>query len=198
MSVFLASQLLGCSLMDITRSYWAVKLHAPDEWICEARMVTDVLQGRERHFDWSNDLVATGDVRRITELWLLCPPSRTAPLGNTARLPILESGTAFQLKIATVDTSLALTARQQQGHIIGRVVDKLTGACECFIWDEEQQGLLTPETPIYDPLSFDFKQRDALGHLTTAGKTSVYDFHAWKPSIAHLGRLDCATLGLTL
>lgn len=193
----LIKDLLGCSLLQIDRSYWAVKLNT-GEWLCEARVKTDLYNGRERHFDWSNDLVANGDVLKITQIWLLCPPSQTSPLGNTAYLTITEPGTAFQFKVAAVDSNITATSRQAIAHVIGKVINKETGDCECFIWDEVQQGLITPETQIYDPITRGIK-RGKEGTPVYAGKNNVYDFHSWNPgSIAHLGRLELRTLGVRL
>lgn len=193
----LVEDLLGCPLQAIDRSYWAVRL-STGEWLCEARTKTDLRTGMERFFDWSNDLVANGDVLKIRELWLLCPPSRTSPLGNTARLDITEPGTAFQLKIATIDSSIVASSRTVQAHIIGRIDNKETGECTCYIWDTVQDGLCTPETMIYDPMTGSAK-RDEHGNLAYAGKTSVYNFHSWRPgSLAPLGRLELATVGVRL
>lgn len=194
-----AEDFLGCPLQMITRSWWAVRLNT-GEWVCEARVKTDVYKGIERHFDWSNDLVACGDVNRITQLWLFCPPSKTSPFGNTAHLDITEPGTAFQFKVAMADSNIAMTSRSLQAHIIGKVTNKETGECDAFIWDDVQQGLCTPETEIYDPHSpqTNFRRVDASGRLCTAGKTSVYDFHSWREGIAKLGRLELRTLGVRL
>jgi len=182
----LIEDLLGSSLIKITRSYWAVKLQN-DTWLCEARMKYD--KGSFRYFDWSNDLVATSDVLKIKELWLFCPPNKYSPLGNTARLIIEEPGTAFQFKVSHVDSNIARTYKTLQGHIIGKVTNKLTGDCDCFIWDPIQNGLITPESKMFDQEN----------NLVYAGKTSVYDFHSWRPgSIAHLGKLELNTLGVQL
>lgn len=182
----LIDDLLGKPLIKIDRSYWAVKLHN-DQWLCEARMLYD--KGAFRYFDWSNDLVATGDVLKIKELWLLCPPNKFSPLGNTARLMIEEPGTAFQFKVGMVDSNIAQSIKSMQGHIIGKVTEKETGACECFIYDPIQQGLITPETQMFD----------SSGQIVSAGKTSVYNFHSWRPgSIAPLGQLHLPTLGVQL
>ena len=192
----LVEELLGCPLLEITRSYWAVKLNT-GEWVCEARVKTDLYRGEERHYDWSNDLVANEDVLKITELWLLCPPSKTSPLGNTARLEITEPGTAFQFKIATADSNVASTSRSLQAHVIGRLDNKENGDCTCFIYDPVQDGLLTPETKIYDPLAHDHIKRDKNGNIVYAGKTNITDFHSWRPgSLAHLGRLELRTIGV--
>jgi hypothetical protein len=191
----LVEDLLGAPLMKITRSYWAVKLK-DETWLSEARMTYK--KGAFRYFDWSNDLVATGDVLNIQELWLFCPPNAYSPLGNTARLVIEEPGTAFQFKVGHADSNIASTWKTLQGHIIGKVTNKETGACECFIWDPIQNGLLTPETQIYDAETGGLK-RNPDGSIAQAGKTSVYDFHSWRPgSIAPLGQLQLDTLGVRL
>lgn len=203
----LIRQLLGCTLLDITCSYWAAKLNT-GEWISEARFVHDWRKGEERHIDWMDDIVATGDSQRIAELWLLCPPSKTAPLGNTARLPITRPGSAFQFKIATHDTPLAGPAiHTQQAQIIGRV-DDADGNCTCFVWDLIEGGLLTPETCVYDHVT---------GHIMTNEdgtpyqplKTNVRHFGwrqvgchmvpaMWRPSLAPLGALAIDRLGVRI
>jgi hypothetical protein len=149
--------------------------------------------------------VATGDCKDIIELWLFCPPSQTSPLGNTARLPITQPGSAFQFKIATHDTAGigGPGLRTLQAHIIGRV-DDAEGNCTCFIYDPVQDGLLTPETPIYGPLQG--VTRDKQGNVIYstaytgryAGKTNVNRFHSWRPSLAPIGQLALDRIGVTL
>lgn len=179
-------ELLGCSLLQIKRSFWAAKL-STGEWVSEARFVHDFRKGEQRRIDWMDDICATGDCKLITELWLLCPPSKTSPLGNTARLPIVRASSAFQFKVATHDTYgvVGPGVRTLQAHIIGRV-DNAEGDCTCFIWDPVQDGLLTPETPIFE--------RE--GHY--AGKTNVNHFHSWRPSVAPLGQLALDRIGVML
>lgn len=191
----LIEELIGTSLLQLDRSYWAAKLKN-ETWVCEARLTHE--NGVFRNFDWSNDLVATSDVLKIKELWLLCPPGRHSPVGNTARLFIDEPGTAFQFKVGMVDSVISASYRSMQAHIIGKVTNKETGACDCFIWDPVQQGLLTPQTLIFDSIKKELV-RNQDGSLAYAGKTSVYDFHSWKPgNLAHLGRLHFPTLGIRL
>lgn len=197
-------ELLGCSLLQITRSYWAAKLNT-DEWVSEARTVHDWRKGESRQIDWMDDLVATEDCNKIVELWLLCPPSQTSPLGNTARLPIVHPGSAFQFKVATHDTAgiVGPGIRTMQAHIIGRV-DNAEGDCTCFIYDPVQDGMLTPETQIYDPLQG--VGRDEQGNILYsraytgkyAGKTNVNHFHSWRPSLAPIGQLALDRIGVTL
>jgi hypothetical protein len=194
--VGLIEDLLGCPLQQITRSYWAVKL-STGERLCEARVTTDLLRATERHFDWTLDLVATSDVLKIKELWLLCPPSKTSPLGNTARLDISEPGTAFQFKIAMVDSAIAsMVDRSVQAHVIGRVTNKETGACDCYIYDPVEGGMITPETQIYDPVQG--IRKDENGQPVYAGRTNVYSFHSWRPGLAPPGQLHLDRLGVRL
>lgn len=181
----LIHDLLGCSLLEITRSYWAAKLNT-GEWVSEARSVHNWRTGEQRPIDWYLDLAATGDCERITEVWLFCPPSQTSPLGNTARLPIERPNSAFQFKVTTHDTPIVGTGvRTLQAHIIGRV-DNEEGNCTCFIYDPILDGLLTPETPI------------AGEEGQYAGKTNVTRFHSWRPSLAPLGQLALDRLGVVL
>lgn len=197
-------ELLGCPLQMITRSYWAAKLNT-GEWVSEARFVHDFRKGEQRRIDWMDDICATEDCELITELWLLCPPSKISPLGNTARLPIVRPGSAFQFKVATHDTHgvVGPGVRTLQAHIIGRV-DNAEGDCTCFIWDPVQDGLLTPETPIYDPILGG--KRDEQGNILYsraytgryAGKTNVNHFHSWRPSLAPIGQLALDRIGVTL
>ncbi len=207
----LITELLGCPLLEITRSYWAAKLNAggdASEWVCEARMVHNWRKGEQRQIDWMDDIVATGDCRKVTELWLLCPPSRTSPLGNTARLPITRPGSAFQFKIATHDTAIiGPGVRNQQAHVIGRV-DDTEGNCTCFAWDIVQDGLLTPETTVYDPITRHIIVNDD-GTPYHPLKTNVRTFGwrlcnnkpvagMWRPSLAPLGALALDRLGVAL
>ena len=192
----LVEELLGCSLLDITRPYWAVKL-STGTWVCEAHTKTDLRTGSVRYFDWSNDLVASGDVLKIAQLWLLCPSSKRSPLGNTAWLQITESGTAFQFKVSTVDSIVVESVRSLQAHIIGKVTNKETGDCEVFIWDTYQQGLITPTTRIYDSLTNSYR-KDSNGNPVYAGKANVYNFHSWREGIAPLGRLELSTVGVRI
>lgn len=182
----------GRTLMQIDRSYWAAKLTS-GRWISEAHKKTDLVRGTERLTDWTGDLVETGLVRDIAELWLLCPPGRVSLSGNTARLPIIEPGTAFQFKVGTFDSNFAESGRTTQGHIIGRVTDKASGACECFIWDAREEALYTPETT---RLVWDATLHCFLSVYPCC--TSVNNFNAWSDHVAHIGQLGHDVLGLQL
>jgi|SRR5581483_1559422 len=182
----------GRTLLEIDRSYWACKL-TNGRWISEAHRKVDLYHGTERLPDWTGDLVETGLVRDIAELWLLCPAGHVSPTGNTARLPIKEPGTAFQFKVGTYDTNFGEEGRTLQGHIIGRVTNKETGECECFIWDDVQRALYTPETTreVYN-------SKIGMTLEVYPCRTSVYNFHSWHDRVAHIGRLGHEVLGLQL
>jgi hypothetical protein len=200
-------ELLGCSLLEITRSFWAAKLNT-GEWVSEARAVHDFRQGTQRYIDWYLDLAATGDCKRITELWLLCPPSQTSPLGNTARLPIMRPNSAFQFKIATHDSQIVGDGiRTLQAHVIGRVDDE-EGNCTCFAYDPVEDGMVTPETTVYDPATQHIQVNDD-GTPYHPMKTNVKRFGwyikdgrqvqgMWRPSLAPLGQLALDRLGVVV
>jgi hypothetical protein len=193
----LIDDLLGCPLLEITRSYWAAKLNT-GEWVSEARFVHDWQQGTQRRIDWYLDLAATGDCKRITELWLLCPPSKTSPLGNTARLPIVRPSSAFQFKITMHDTPIVGPGvRSLQAHVIGRVDDE-EGNCTCFAWDEVQDGLLTPETISYDGDEPFYPLKTNVHHFGWRIKGDRRVQGMWRPSLAPLGQLAIDRLGVTV
>lgn len=149
------------------RAYWAAKLQ-DNRWLCEL----DTRNGRP--FDWTLDAVDTGDVLRIRELWLFCPPNAISPLGNTARLPITEPGTAFQFKVASLDGFLDGMERRIESQIIGRVDDKSTGACTCFIWDAQLKVMSQP------------------------WQSNIHRFGSWREGIAKIGALSPEVLGVRL
>ncbi len=79
----------------IDHPIWAVKL-STGKFLSERDYVWDEMQREQgagglklfsrpnkRPFDWTLDLCNTGDVMKITELWMVCPPNPTSPLGNT-------------------------------------------------------------------------------------------------------------------
>jgi hypothetical protein len=134
---------------------------------------TDLVRG-VRQADWSLDIVGSGDYKKIEELWLICPPTATSPLGNTARLPIEMPGTAFQLKVAFVESDGVNSARSLQAQLIGRVTDVETGDCECFIFDYGWQVMSTP------------------------WKSNVKRFGTWRSEVAPLTQLNYTVVGIDL
>lgn len=154
------------------RAYWAARL-SDGSWRSELDTRHEIRTGTVRPFDWSLDLVDTGDVLKIRELWLFCPPNRLSPLGNTARLPIVEPGTAFQFKVGNL-FAVGASGRNKAAQIIGRIDDKVSGACTCFIWDEELRAMGQP------------------------WQTNVNDFGTWRDGIMPIGELDLRVLGVKL
>ena len=110
-------------------SHWKVVLTSGKE-LTENKLVWDLRRGGSRQIDWTLDLNSTGDIKRIKELWLVCPD------GQQVMLSITEPGTAFQFKHANRDF-LGATGQVIEAQCIGKVTDKATGGCECWIWDRE-------------------------------------------------------------
>src|SRR6266566_4973317 len=93
----LAAKLLGCSLLQIERPYWAAKIKDAEDdsaWVSEAHWKYDLVNGTKRLTDWTQDLVANDLTWEIRELWMFCPPNPMSPCGNTVRLPIVHPGSA--------------------------------------------------------------------------------------------------------
>ena len=176
---------LGALISPFTIDYpiWCVKL-STGKFLSERDMVWDELQREQgagglkrlakpnkRPFDWSLDLVSTGDVLKIKELWMVCPPNPHSPLGNTAKLPIIEPGTAFMFKTRHLSIGMG---RPEYHLIIGRVDEKTTGACTYFVYDCLLHGMSEPM------------------------QNNVYDFQSWRPEIGRIGPLGLDVLGLKL
>ncbi|SRR6266700_3593793 len=136
----LVEEILGYTLQELAISFWAVKL-TNGEWVCNANNIFDEGKNCYRFMNWENDIIANGEHKNITELWLFCPPSRALPDGATAHMLITRPCTAFQVKRGR---------GKEQKHIIGRRDDD-QGHCTCFIWDSAQ-GSLTAETTTLDHL----------------------------------------------
>lgn len=155
-----------------------------DGWWCEEDTVTDFLIGRRR-LDWTLDIVSTGDWRKIKELWLFCPPTPLNPAGNTARLPIVMPGTAFQFKVATFDSVIVEGRRSVQAQIIGRVNDVETGDCECMVFDYVLQALVVEWS----------------GNIGLNGHPGLGTWRPnipGKPTITPIGRLNLPVCGIFL
>ena len=113
---------------------------------------------------------AAGDIRRIREVTLHCPD------GRTGVLEITEDMAAFQFKAKSL-VMMGDDETSMEFQAIGRVTDKLTGACECFIWD-------------YRP-----KQGEP---RLVAYKSSIYAFGAWRDTITPIGALGIDVQGFRL
>lgn len=107
-------------------SYWSVILNTGKRYSELDMIDTDLLRG-VRPLDWHLDIVATGDVARIAELWL------HTPAGDVA-LKIVEPCTAY-----IFNSSILQFGRSKVAQIIGRVDDKEQGTGIAFIWDIAMQ-----------------------------------------------------------
>jgi len=176
----LFGSVIGLFLPD--RPYWAVKLHS-GKWLSELDMVRDewqredeedgkTVKGKKRPLDWTLDLVSTGDVRRIAQLWLFCPPNPFYPRGQSDFLEITRPGTAFQLKVRHLHAWGNTGASSlMASELIGRVDDPISGACTCKVWDS---------------------QMNVMGNWSS----SIYDMGSWRDGVSPLHALDLDVQGL--
>lgn len=123
------------------RSFWRVLLSTGRAY-CELDMVAETRnipfadeqdweafkrRKRMRRLDWYLDIVATGDVERITAIMLY------TPLGAPhAALKITEPRTAWILNTNNYNN---ITGNDAVAQAIGRVEDKVAGTGTAFIWD---------------------------------------------------------------
>lgn len=145
-------------------SYWEVELTS-GKVIREIDLVRDSFG--KRPVDWTLDLCSTGDLKRVRELRIICPGFLVHGV-----LKFRESQTAFQFKSSSAVHDGMRQYRILESQVIGRIDDKATGLCSCFIWDR-MLGL--------------FKYR-----------SNIRDFGNWHPRIAPIHELSQDVLGLCL
>jgi|SRR6516165_652665 hypothetical protein len=159
--------------------YWAVKLREPEQWLSEvdnkqfelSSLVPFMNRQRKNTFDWTLDLITTGDILRIEELWLFCPRTPLAPQGSTGVLRFTkdDAGTAFHFNITN------MTQFERADHkIIGKVINREDGTCICYVWDDFEKKMTNP-------------------HLT-----NVNNFQSWTARVAGPGMLHKEVIGLRL
>lgn len=158
-------------VIDPFQAYWSVLLSTGKRY-SERDLVPTFRKGVRgvRKLDWTEDIVSTGDIKRVREITLHCPDKRTAVL------EIEEPGTAFQFKTRSL-TILTEDGGGLEFQVIGRVIDKMSGRCECFIWDYHPK----PGEP----------------HLV-AYKSTIYNFGAWRDSLMPIGALSINVQGFRL
>lgn len=141
------------------KPYWAIKRH-DGSWLCELDRL-----------DWTLDIVTTGDILRASELWMFCPRTQSNPKGSTAtiRLRPEEKGCAFYFKRALISYE-----GRFDHMIIGKVLDRHTGDCEVFIWD------------------------DVLKVMSLPIKNNVNYFSSWRVGVSDIGPLSHEVIGLKL
>ena len=157
--------------IDPRLAYWSVLLTTGKRW-SERQLVPTLVAGQRglRKLDWALDLVSTGDVHKITELTLHCPDGRTAVLEINPDQP------AFQFKTKSLNM-LGSDGIDLEFQVIGRVLDKVSGRCECFAWD--------------------YRPKTGEPNLV-AYKSSIYHFGAWRDTITPLGALGIDVQGFRL
>jgi hypothetical protein len=157
--------------IDPSLAYWSVLLTTGKRYE-ERQLVATLTKGQKglRKLDWMLDLVSTGDIHRIRELTLHCPDGRTGVLEITSDMP------AFQFKTKSLNM-LGASDIGLECQVIGRVIDKATGRCECFIWD--------------------YRPKPGENQLV-AYKSSIYRFGSWRDTLTPIGALGLEVQGFRL
>src|SRR6266568_1268522 len=148
--------------IDPRLSYWSVLLTSGREW-SEHHLIPTFKKGQAgvRKLDWALDLVSTGDIHRIKELRLHCPD------GRKAVLEILPDTPPFQFKTKTLNM-IGAGDNALEFQVIGRVIDKVSGRCECFAWDYRPK----PGEP-----------------QLVAYKSNIYNWGAFRDTVTPIGAL---------
>lgn len=158
-------------VLDPRVAYWSLVLITGKEW-SERSLVLTNHKGQKgmRKLDWGDDIVSTGDIHKIKELSLNCPDGRKATLEISQDMP------AFQFKTKSLEM-MGAGGNDLEFQVIGRVIDKASGRCECFAWD----------------------YRPKPGELNlVAYKTSIYQFGAWRDTVTPIGALGLEVQGFKL
>ena len=157
--------------LDPRLAYWSLLLRNGRTYD-EHHLVYSNIKGQKgvRKLDWTLDIVSTGDIHKIKELTLHCPDGRKAVLEITEDMP------AFQFKTKSMDM-MGAGGSGLEFQVIGRVIDKASGRCECFAWD--------------------YRPKPGEQNLV-AYKSSVYNFGAWRDTITPIGALGLEVQGFRM
>ncbi len=157
--------------LDPRLAYWSLLLRTGKEY-SERSLVTTIKKGQKgiRKLDWTEDIVSTGDIHRIKELRLHCPDGQVAVLEISPDQPAFQFKTKALNMIGSGDNALEFM-------VIGRVIDKASGRCECFAWD--------------------YRPRPGETNLI-AYKSSIYTFGGWRDTVTPLGALGLEVQGFRL
>jgi hypothetical protein len=168
---FTSSLLAIANAIDPQVAYWSIVLRSGKEW-SERSMIVTWHKGRRgvRQLDWGDDIVSTGDVHRIKEIKLHCPD------GRVAVLEIGDGMEPFQFKTRSLEM-IGAGDRALEYMVIGRVIDKVSGRCECFIWD--------------------YRPKAGEQHLL-AYKSTIYNFGGWRDTVTPIGALGIEVQGFRL
>jgi len=159
------------NVIDPRLAYWSLVLRSGKEW-SEHSLVGTWRQGQKgvRQLDWGEDIVSSGDVHRVKEITLHCPD------GRTATLEIADGMEPFQFKTKSLDM-IGAGGMPLEFQVIGRVIDKVTGRCECFAWD--------------------YRPKPGEPNLV-AYKSNIYRFGGWRDTVTPLGALGIEVQGFRL
>lgn len=168
---FTSSLVAVANRMDPQLAFWSVLLTSGKEW-SEHSMVGTMRKGQAglRQLDWALDIVSTGDVHRVKEIRLHCPD------GRTAVLEIADGMEPFQFKTKALNMIGAGDSFLEY-QVIGRVIDKASGRCECFIWD--------------------YRPKPGEPNLV-AYRSNIYAFGMWRDTCTPLGALGLEVQGFRL
>jgi len=152
-----------------TEPYWRIHL-ITGKTLTKHQAVWDQMLGHKRELDWTLDLISTGDILKIKELYLIYPGFH-----RSAALQIDEPGTAFQFcrQVKGMDMSTGQAMDSVEAQVIGRVYDKVNGLCQGYIWDRVK-GLLQ-----YD-------------------EVQINAFPSWREGLMPPGQLNLDVLGVRL
>lgn len=130
-------------LIDPREAYWSVIMHNGRSW-SEHSLVPTLRAGQKgaRLLDWGDDLVSTGDVKKVHILRMHCPNS------NIYSLEIPEDKAPFQFKIRSLHM-LGDDGAPLEAMVIGRA-DRSTGECDCFIWDYRKSDIVAYQSSIFN------------------------------------------------
>jgi hypothetical protein len=150
-----------------------------------------------RKLDWGDDIVTTGDVYRVKEIRLHCPDGRVAVLEISPEL----GQEPFQFKTNSLDLFSSAGGVGLEYMVIGRLMDKLTGAAECFIWDYKPLTALEYKPAVYDAsgvlLEPEQLARAAQPNLI-AYRTNINNFGGWRDTVTPMGKLSEEVQGFRL
>src|SRR6266487_809526 len=168
---FTSSLVAVANALDPRIAYWSLTLTSGKEW-SEQSLVGTLRKGQAgvRQLDWGDDIVSTGDVHKVKELRLHCPD------GRVAVLEIADGMEPFQFKTKSLDM-LGAGGNDLEYQVIGRVIDKGTGRCECFAWD--------------------YRPKPGESNLV-AYTSTIYNFGAWRNTVTPLGALSLHVQGFRL
>jgi len=157
--------------IDPRLAFWSLLLTNGKKW-SEHTLLPTLLAGQKgmRQLDWALDIVSTGDIHHICELTLNCPDGRRATLDISQDMP------AFQFKTKSLDM-MGAGSLGLEYMVVGRVIDKATGRCECFAWD--------------------YRPKSGESNLV-AYKSSIYKFGGWRDTVTPLGALGVDVQGFKL